>query len=66
MKLKEFKNTSYWKLANIVEYYDKSGKEISFTTEAMLRKALNKSVIEISKRKEGQLRILRITLEMEV
>ena len=63
MKLKEFKNTSYWKLANIVEYYDKSGKVISFTTEAMLRKALNKLVIEISKRKEGQ---LRITLEMEV
>lgn len=65
MKLKDFKNTSYWKLADIIEYYDESGKEILFTTEVNRRKVLNKSVVALSKRKEGQLRILRIILKME-
>lgn len=66
MKLKEFKESIYFKLADIVEYYDQEGKEVTYTTEIGRRRLLNRPVIELSKRKEGSLRILRITLGMEV
>lgn len=66
MKLKEFKESIYFKLADIVEYYDQEGKEVTYTTEIGRRWLLNRPVIELSKRKEGNLRILRITLGMEV
>ena len=66
MKLKEFKESIYFKLADIVEYYDQSGNLATYTTEIGRRWLLNRPVIELSKRKEGNLRILRITLGMEV
>lgn len=66
MKLKEFMESTHFKLADIVEYYNRSNKEVAFNTEIQRRRLLNKSVIAFSKRKEGNLRILRITLGMEV
>lgn len=66
MKLKEFMESSHFKLADIVEYYNQANKEVVFNTAVQRRRLLNKSVITFSKRKEGNLRILRITLGMEV
>jgi len=66
VKLKEFMESSHFKLADIVEYYNQANKEVVFNTAVQRRRLLNKSVITFSKRKEGNLRILRITLGMEV
>lgn len=66
MKLKEFEKSIYFKLADIVEYYDQSGNEVTFTAEVKRRRILNKSVIGLSKRKEGNLRILRLIIESEM
>lgn len=62
MKLKEFMESSHFKLADIVEYYNQANKEVVFNTAVQRRRLLNKSVITFSKRKEGRLKILRITL----
>lgn len=66
MKLKKFMESSHFKLADIVEYYNQANKEVVFNTAVQRRRLLNKSVITFSKRKEGNIRILRITLGMEV
>lgn len=66
MKVKDFKSLIYYELADIVEYYDQEGKEVTYTTEIGRRWFMNRPVIEFSRRKEGNLRILRITLGMEV
>lgn len=66
MKLKDFMESSHFKLADIIEYYNRSNKEVVFNTEIQRRRLLNKSVIAFSKRKEGNLKILRVILESEV
>lgn len=45
MKLKEFKKSSVWKVANCVKYVDENGVEIEPTTEVQRRKMNNMEVI---------------------
>ena len=52
MKLKDFQETIYFKLADIVEYYDESGNETTYVTDIGRRWFMNRRVIEFSRRKE--------------
>ena len=44
MRLKEFRETEVFKIANIVVYYDRDGNEIEPTTEVQRRKMFNMEV----------------------
>lgn len=66
MRLKEFMESCHFKLADIIEYYNQSNKEVVFNTEIQRRRLLNKTIIAFSKRKEGNLRILRLIIESEM
>lgn len=66
MKLKEFMRTDIFAAANIVEYYNQSGKEVLFTTEVKRRKTLNKEVICCKSLHENNLKVLILILNTEV
>lgn len=63
MKLKEFRETEVFKIANIVVYYDRDGNEIEPTTEVQRRKMFNMEVNGHKKLIKNELVVLEIFLK---
>lgn len=63
MKLKEFRETEVFKIANIVVYYDRDGNEIEPTTEVQRRKMFNMEVNEHKTMNKNELVVLEIFLK---
>ena len=63
MKLKEFRETKVFKIANIVVYYDRDGNEIEPTTEVQRRKMFNMEVNEHKTLNKNELVVLEIFLK---
>ena len=63
MKLKEFRETEVFKIANIVVYYDRDGNEIEPTTEVQRRKMFNMEVNEHETLNKNELVVLEIFLK---
>lgn len=63
MKLKEFRETEVFKIANIVVYYDRDGNEIEPTTEVQRRKMFNMEVNEHETLFRNKLVVLEIFLK---
>lgn len=63
MKLKEFRETEVFKIANIVVYYDRDGNEIEPTTEVQRRKMFNMEVNEHKTLNKNELVVLEIFLK---
>lgn len=62
MKLKEFKKSFVWKVADCVEYIDENGVEIEPTTEVQRRKMDNMEVISHGTMIDGGLATLEVIL----
>lgn len=62
MKLKEFKKSSVWKVADCVEYVDENGVEIEPTTEVQRRKMDNMEVISHGTMINGNISTLEVIL----
>lgn len=62
MKLKEFKESFVWKVADCVEYVDENGVEIEPTTEVQRRKMDNMEVISHGTMIDGSLATLEVVL----
>lgn len=62
MKLKKFKNTMVWKVADCVEYVDENGVEIEPTTEVQRRKMDNMEVISHGTMIDGSIATLEVIL----
>lgn len=63
MKLKEFRETEVFKIANIVVYYDRDGNEIEPTTEVQRRKMFNMEVNGHETLNRNELVVLEIFLK---
>ena len=63
MKLKEFRETEVFKIANIVVYYDRDGNEIEPTTEVHRRKMFNMEVNGHKTLNKNELVVLEIFLK---
>lgn len=63
MRLKEFRETEVFKLANIVVYYDRNGNEIVPTTEVQRRKMFNMKVNRHKTLIKNNLVVLKIFLK---
>lgn len=63
MKLKEFRETEVFKIANIVVYYDRDGNEIEPTTEVQRRKMFNMEVNGHKTLNRNELVVLEIFLK---
>ena len=64
MKIKDFKKTKLFKLANIVEYMDQDKKEINITTTTQLRKLQSKEIIDIKTRINNNLVIVTLYINI--
>lgn len=62
MKLKEFKKSFVWKVADCVEYVDENGVEIEPTTEVQRRKMDNMEVISHGTMIDGSIATLEVIL----
>ena len=62
MKLKEFKKSFVWKVADCVEYVDENGVEIEPRTEVQRRKMDNMEVISHGTMIDGGLTTLEVVL----
>lgn len=62
MKLKEFKKSFVWKVADCVEYVDENGVEIEPTTEVQRRKMDNMEVISHGTMIDGGIATLEVIL----
>ena len=62
MKLKEFKKSFVWKVADCVEYVDENGVEIEPTTEVQRRKMDNMEVISHGTMIDGAIATLEVIL----
>ena len=62
MKLKEFKKSSVWKVADCVEYVDENGVEIEPTTTVQRRKMDNMEVISHGTMIKGNISTLEVIL----
>ena len=62
MKLKEFKKSFVWKVADCVEYVDENGVEIEPTTEVQRRKMDNMEVISHGTMIDGNIATLEVIL----
>ena len=62
MKLKEFKKSFVWKVADCVEYVDENGVEIEPTTEVQRRKMDNMEVISHGTMIDGSISTLEVVL----
>lgn len=62
MKLKEFKKSFVWKVADCVEYVDENGVEIELTTEIQRRKMDNMEVISHGTMIDGNISTLEVVL----
>jgi len=62
MKLKEFKKSFVWKVADCVEYVDENGVEIEPTTEVQRRRMDNMEVISHGTMIDGGLATLEVVL----
>lgn len=63
MKLKEFKKSFVWKVADCVEYVDENGVEIEPTTEVQRRKMDNMEVISHGTMIDGNISTLEVILK---
>lgn len=63
MKLKKFRETEVFKIANIVVYYDRDGNEIEPTTEVQRRKMFNMEVNGHETLNKNELVVLEIFLK---
>lgn len=64
MKIKDFKQTELFKIANIVEYMDQDNKEINITTTTLLSKLQNKEIIDIKSRINNNLVIVTLYINI--
>lgn len=62
MKLKEFKESSVWKVADCVEYVDENGVEIEPTTAVQRRRMNNMEVISHGTMVDGNISTLEVIL----
>ena len=62
MKLKEFKKSFVWEVADCVEYVDENGVEIEPTTEVQRRKMDNMEVISHGTMIDGGIATLEVIL----
>lgn len=62
MKLKEFKKSFVWKVADCVEYVDEDGVEIEPTSEVQRRKMDNMEVISHGTMINGNISTLEVIL----
>lgn len=64
MKYKDYKHSEYFKTADIVELYDKTGFEIEITGETKRRELNNKAVLDRKRRMENGLTIDTVVLDV--
>ena len=62
MKLKDFKKSFVWKVANCVKYVDENGVEIEPTTTVQRRKMDNMEVISHETMIDGNISTLEVIL----
>ncbi len=65
MKYKDYKKTKEFKIADIVELYDKTGFEIEITGETRRRELNNKAVLDRKRRTEKGLTIDTVVLDVK-
>lgn len=64
MKVKDFRHTKLFEIANIVEYIDQNGNEIAYITNALWRKLQSKEIINIKTRTEKNLSIVTLYIKI--
>lgn len=64
MKLKDFKKSAVYSIADCVVLYDKEGKEIEITSESRRRDIYNKEVVVHRTMVENGLAVLEVYLDM--
>ena len=64
MKIKDFKKTKLFKIANIVEYMDQNGNEIGNITKTLWKKLQSKEITNIKTRKEKELFIVTLYINI--
>lgn len=64
MKIKDFKQTKLFKLANIVEYMDQDGNEIDNITNTLWKKLQSKEITNIKTRIEKELFIVTLYIKI--
>lgn len=64
MKIKDFKQTKLFKLANIVEYMDQDGNEIDNITNTLWKKLQSKEITNIKTRIEKELFIVTLYINI--
>ena len=62
MKLKEFKKSFVWKVADCVEYVDENGVEIEPTTAVQRRRIDNMEVVSHETMVDGNISTLKVIL----
>lgn len=64
MKIKDFKKTKLFKIANIVEYMDQDGNEIGNITNTLWKKLQSKEITNIKTRIEKELFIITLYINI--
>ena len=64
MKIKDFKKTKLFKIANIVEYMDQDGNEIGNITNTLWKKLQSKEITNIKTRIEKELFIVTLYINI--
>lgn len=64
MKIKDFKKTQLFEIANIVEYMDQDGNEIDNITNTLWRKLQSKEIIDIKSRISNNLIIVTLYINI--
>ena len=64
MKIKDFKKTQLFEIANIVEYMDQDGNEIDNITNTLWRKLQSKEIIVIKSRIDNNLVIVTLYIKI--
>lgn len=64
MKIKDFKQTKLFKIANIVEYMDQDGNEIDNITNTLWKKLQSKEITNIKTRIEKELFIVTLYINI--
>lgn len=64
MKIKDFKKTQLFEIANIVEYMDQDGNEIDNITNTLWRKLQSKEIKDIKSRISNNLIIVTLYINI--
>ena len=64
MKIKDFKKTQLFEIANIVEYMDQDGNEIDNITNTLWKKLQSKEITDIKSRINNNLVIVTLYINI--